>query len=196
MLQNYELYLIFNPELSSDQISEQQNQILGTLDTELKAQNVQTNVEGLKKMAYPISKYRTGFYTLITFDVDLEFSRNIKNVEKKLNLNESVIRYIVINQTEFLTQKSKEKRNEVEITNHRELNKGKNTTKKCISKYMGIRVIDYKDVDYLNQFTSPYAKIFAKAKTGSSSKFQRKINQAIKRARHMALMPFTPIHND
>ena len=196
MLQNYELYLILNPELSSDQINEQHNQISALLESELKAQNLQINAEGLKKMAYPISKHRTGFYSLISFDVDLANARNLKNVEKKLNLNEQVVRYIVINQTEFLAQKAKEKRNEVEIINHRELNKGKNTTKKCISKYMGIRVVDYKDVDYLNQFTSPYAKIFARAKTGSSSKFQRKINQAIKRARHMALMPFTPIHND
>ena len=196
MLQNYELYLILNPELSSDQINEQHNQISALLESELKAQNLQINAEGLKKMAYPISKHRTGFYSLISFDVDLANARNLKNVEKKLNLNEQVVRYIVINQTEFLAQKAKEKRNEVEIINHRELNKGKNPTKKCISKYMGIRVVDYKDVDYLNQFTSPYAKIFARAKTGSSSKFQRKINQAIKRARHMALMPFTPIHND
>jgi small subunit ribosomal protein S18 len=195
MLQNYELYLIFNPELSSEQINEKQDFVLNLLNSELKAENVVVNSEGLRKMAYPVSAFRTGFYMLITFDANIANVKNMTNIEKKINLEESVIRYIIVNQTEFLVQKSKEKRTNVDIVNHRELNKGKNTDKKCISKYLGLRVVDYKDTEYLNQFTSPYAKIFVRSKTGTSSKFQRKINQAIKRARHMALMPFTPIHN-
>lgn len=196
MFQNYELYLILNPELSSEQSNTQIELVKSLLDSELKAQNVTCDLQGLRKMAYPIEKHRTGFYALITFDVELSFSRNIKNIEKKLNINEDFIRYIIINQTDFNKQKSKEKRTDVEITNHRDLNKGKLTVKKCISKYMGIRVVDYKDTAFLNQFVSPYAKIFTKTKTGTSSKFQRKINQAIKRARHMALMPFTPKHHE
>jgi small subunit ribosomal protein S18 len=195
MLQNYELYLIFNPELSSDQINEKQDFVLGLLNSELKAENIVVNSEGLRKMAYPVDTFRTGFYTLITFDAAIANVKNMTMIEKKVNLEESIIRYIIVNQTDFLKQRSKEKRTNVEIVNHRELNKGKNTDKKCISKYLGLRVVDYKDTEYLNQFTSPYAKIFVRSKTGTSSKFQRKINQAIKRARHMALMPFTPIHN-
>ena len=80
-----------------------------------------------------------------------------------------------------------------EFSHHRELNKGKKD-KKCIVKYLGVEAIDYKDYAFLNQFTSPYAKLFGKERTGVSAKYQRKIKNAIKRARHMALMPFTPIH--
>ncbi len=196
MLQNYELYIIFNPELSSEEIQKEQDTINSILTTDLKAQNLDVQSEGLRKLAYPISKHRTGFYSLANFDIDMSDARNLKNLEKKLNLSENVIRYIIINQTDYLKQKSKEKRNDVEIVNHRELNKGKSKAKKCISKYMGLKVVDYKDVSYLSQFVSPYSKIFIREKTGSSAKFQRKITQAVKRARHMALMSFTPIHND
>ncbi|MEM1312296.1 MAG: 30S ribosomal protein S18 [Patescibacteria group bacterium] len=195
MIQNYEIYIIFNPELSTDQVNQKQDLVVDLLKSNLQAENISEKAEGLKKMAYPISKHRTGFYLLITFDSDISLVKNISTIEKKLNLDESILRYIIVNQTEFLKQVAKENRSDSEISNHRELNKGKNTKKKCISKYLGLRVIDYKDVNYLNQFTSPYAKIFTRTRTGTSSKFQRKINKAIKRARHMALMPFTPIHN-
>jgi small subunit ribosomal protein S18 len=105
------------------------------------------------------------------------------------------LRYIIVNQTDLLKAKAIEKRNiNAEIKTFRELNKG-NSEKKCISKYLGLRDIDYKEVDYLYQFVSPYSKIFTRDKTGSSAKFQRKITRAIKRARHMALMSFTPKHN-
>ncbi len=52
------------------------------------------------------------------------------------------------------------------------------------------KCIDYKDVVYLKLFTNPHAKILSKKRTGISSKKQRDITQAIKRARYMALMPY------
>lgn len=50
--------------------------------------------------------------------------------------------------------------------------------------------VDYKDVAYLKQFTSPYAKILSRKRTGISSDKQREISLAIKRARYMALLPY------
>ena len=50
--------------------------------------------------------------------------------------------------------------------------------------------IDYKDVAYLKQFTSPHAKILAKKRTGIPANKQRQISEAIKRARYMALLPY------
>ena len=50
--------------------------------------------------------------------------------------------------------------------------------------------VDYKDVAYLKQFTSPHAKIIAKKRTGIPAAKQRQISEAIKRARYMALLPY------
>jgi small subunit ribosomal protein S18 len=52
------------------------------------------------------------------------------------------------------------------------------------------KFVDYKDVNYLKQFTNPHAKILGKKRTGMSATKQREITLAIKRARFMALMPY------
>lgn len=52
------------------------------------------------------------------------------------------------------------------------------------------RVIDYKDIGLLAKFVSERGKIVPRNKTGVSSRQQRELTQAIKRARHLALLPF------
>ncbi len=192
--QNYELYFILNPELSANQIDEEVNRITSILEKDLKAYNINTEKQGLKRLAYAIKRHHTGFYVLMHFDLDLEQAPKLAILERKLNLDKEVMRYLIVNQTEFLPQKAKEKPAATDITHHNDLNKKAKRSKdrKCIISHLGLRVIDYKDVDFLQQFVSPYAKIFGRQKTGTKAKFQRKITKAIKRARHMALLPFTP----
>jgi small subunit ribosomal protein S18 len=55
-----------------------------------------------------------------------------------------------------------------------------------------IEEIDYKDTQTLRRFISSYAKIVPRRKSGVCAKHQRKLAQAIKRARVMALLPFVP----
>mgnify|MGYP003966757323 FL=1 len=63
--------------------------------------------------------------------------------------------------------------------------------KYCRFKKYGIKHIDYKDADYLLRFVNDQGKILPRRLTGTSLKYQRKLGQAIKRARHIALLPFT-----
>ncbi|MAF25974.1 30S ribosomal protein S18 [bacterium] len=51
--------------------------------------------------------------------------------------------------------------------------------------------IDYKDADQLRRFTSSYAKIVPRRRSGVCAKHQRKLSLAIKRARVMALLPYS-----
>lgn len=51
---------------------------------------------------------------------------------------------------------------------------------------------DYKDVETLVKFMSDRAKVLGKDRTGICAKHQRKLSVAIKRARHLGLLPFTP----
>ena len=66
------------------------------------------------------------------------------------------------------------------------------TTKKkyCRFKKSGIKYIDYKDERFLLKFVNEQGKVLPRRLTGTSLKFQRKVGQAIKRARHIALMPY------
>ena len=66
-----------------------------------------------------------------------------------------------------------------------------NSKKKyCRFKRLGIKYIDYKDPDYLLKFINEQGKILPRRLTGTSLKFQRKVSTAIKRARHLALLPY------
>ena len=58
-------------------------------------------------------------------------------------------------------------------------------------KKSGIKYIDYKNPDFLYQFINDTGKILPRRITGTSQKYQKKVTQAIKRARHLALLPFS-----
>jgi len=63
--------------------------------------------------------------------------------------------------------------------------------KYCRFKKNGIKYVDYKDPDFLIKFVNEQGKILPRRLTGTSAKYQRKVAKAIKRARHLALLPFT-----
>ena len=67
---------------------------------------------------------------------------------------------------------------------------GQNQKKYCRFKKFGIRHIDYKDPDFLEQFVNEQGKILPRRITGNSLKYQRKTATAIKRARHLAMLPY------
>lgn len=62
--------------------------------------------------------------------------------------------------------------------------------KYCRFKKTGIKYIDYKDADFLMKFLNEQGKILPRRITGTSLKFQRKVSQAVKRARHVAILPY------
>ncbi len=64
--------------------------------------------------------------------------------------------------------------------------------KYCYFCVNGIKDIDYKDGQLLRRWTSSYSKIVPKRRSGVCSKHQRKLANAIKRARYMAILPYLP----
>ena len=66
----------------------------------------------------------------------------------------------------------------------------RNSKKYCRFKKAGIKYIDYKDPDFLMRFVNEQGKILPRRITGTSLKYPRKVSQAIKRCRHLALMPY------
>ena len=65
-----------------------------------------------------------------------------------------------------------------------------NKKKYCRFKKSGIKYIDYKDPEFLKNFLNEQGRILPRRITGTSLKFQRRIARAVKRARHLALLPF------
>jgi len=57
-----------------------------------------------------------------------------------------------------------------------------------------IEWIDYKDTDVLKDFISENGRITPARITGTKTRFQRQLSTAVKRARFLALMPYTDLH--
>ncbi|MES9904273.1 MAG: 30S ribosomal protein S18 [Sedimenticola sp.] len=59
----------------------------------------------------------------------------------------------------------------------------------------GITEVDYKDLNLLKAFVSETGKIVPSRITGTKAKYQRKLTTAVKRARFLALLPYTDGHS-
>jgi len=60
----------------------------------------------------------------------------------------------------------------------------------------GVKEIDYKDIDTLKGYVSETGKIVPSRITGTKARYQRQLATAIKRARYVALLPFTDNHHE
>jgi small subunit ribosomal protein S18 len=58
-----------------------------------------------------------------------------------------------------------------------------------------VEQVDYKDVDTLKDFVQENGKIMPARLTGTRAHYQRQVDTAIKRARYLALLPYTDLHN-
>lgn len=68
--------------------------------------------------------------------------------------------------------------------------------KYCRFTAEGIKRIDYKDLDTLNAYITETGKIVPSRITGTSARYQRQLSLAVKRARYLALLPYSDSHDN
>ena len=87
-------------------------------------------------------------------------------------------------------KRSKNKKNFKRKKNH-----NRNKNRYCFFTAKGIEQIDYKDIDLLKKYITETGKIIPSRITGTKSHYQKQLAVAIKRARHLALLPYTDQHS-
>ena len=92
IMNKYETVFILTPVLSDAQMKEAVEKFTNLLK-EQGAEIVNEENWGLRKLAYPIDKKKTGFYVLVTLEMD---GTNLVEVERRLNITEEVMRYIIV----------------------------------------------------------------------------------------------------
>jgi len=69
-----------------------------------------------------------------------------------------------------------------------------NRPKFCKFTSLGIAEVDFKDLKLLREYITETGKIIPARMTGTSAKYQRQLNKAVKRARHLSLIPYIDSH--
>ena len=105
-MNNYETVFILNPVLSEDQAKDTVEKFVKVL-TSNKANVINVEQWGLKKMAYPIQKKSTGFYNLIEFAAAPE---TIGTLETEYRRDESVMRFLTISLDKFAAEYNSRRR--------------------------------------------------------------------------------------
>ncbi len=72
--------------------------------------------------------------------------------------------------------------------------RGRGRRRPCVMCVEKMAFVDYKNFNFLRRFVSERGRIDTRRKTGTCAKHQRALAQAIKRARHLALLPYTADH--
>ena len=74
------------------------------------------------------------------------------------------------------------------------MNRMNKRRKFCRFTALGVEELDYKDLDTLNAYITETGKIMPSRNTGTKARYQRQLATAIKRARFLALLPYTDHH--
>lgn len=92
MSNSYELMYILRPDLSEDQVGESVNKYKNYL-SDNGAEDVEVQVKGKRRLAYPVGKYLDGIYVQMNYQAD--GSQNAP-LERMMRLSEDAIRYLTI----------------------------------------------------------------------------------------------------
>ena len=106
MMNQYETVFIMTPVLSDQQMKEAVEKFEKVL-TDNGASIVNEEIWGLRKLAYPIQKKSTGFYTLVEFDGDPTI---VKKIETAFRRDERVLRFLVFRNDKYAAEYAEKRR--------------------------------------------------------------------------------------
>lgn len=89
----YEIAYFFNPDIKEEEVQTVNVQKVKDLISELSGEIVKEQPAQKKKLAYPVQKARQGYFGFMLFNLE---PSKLKNLEKKLKLDESILRYMII----------------------------------------------------------------------------------------------------
>ena len=165
---------------------------------------------GRRQLAYPIAKVHKAHYLLLNIETD---QNTLAELTGAFRFSDAVLRHLVISMDAAVTEPSPMARGEEEDGRGRgdrdddgddmgiegypgatSMSRFIRRKKFCRFTADGVKKIDYKDLGTLKGYISETGKIVPSRITGTKSFFQRQLSVAIKRARFLALLPYTDQH--
>jgi len=162
---------------------------------------------GSRQLAYPIDKKKGGYYVVAQFTAA---SEALPEFERLLKLDDEVMRYLlVLNEGEptsgqsILAEVHRPANDEDQDEEEEEEEEDDDDAPPQFQGGRGrrrrlegppVRLLNFKDVSTLSRFLTESGKILPKRTTKVTASFQRQLGRAVKRARYLALIPYTRRH--
>jgi len=162
---------------------------------------------GIRQLAYPIKRHKSGYYVVAQFTAA---PGALPEFERLLKLDDEVMRYLlVLNEGEPTSGMSimaevtrpagdkdeddeDEEEEDEDDDSPPQFQGGRGRRRRMEGP--PIELLNYKDVSTLSRFLTESGKILPKRTTKVSAGFQRQLGSAVKRARYLALIPYTRRH--
>jgi len=204
----YEVVYILDPALDEGAITaklEKFHELATSNGGEVSA----VDLWGNRQLAYPLKKQKAGYYVVAQFTASPEA---LPEYERLLKLDDEVLRYLlVLNEGEPTSgmsivsestkpESAEEEEDEEEDEDDEDDDDGSppeyqaGRARRRRMEGPPIELLNYKDVGTLSRFLTEEGKILPKRTTKVSSQFQRQLGRAVKRARYLALIPYTRRH--
>lgn len=182
-MKKYELMFILSSSMNESNRNKSIKEIEQIL-TDHKSEVFHVDDWGKRDMAYNIKGNDEGYYIIYYFNTpNADF---LPELEEHMKLDQGVIRHIIIRHADDFEVKDYSNVDEEE--NKRDMSPNRLKTKK--SPITNENAINYKNLKVLRQYISRYGKIVARRYTKVNLKQQKQLANSVKRARHMALLPF------
>ena len=205
----YEVVYILDPALDEGAVTKKLESF-HSLATSKGGEVAAVDHWGTRQLAYPIKRSKTGCYVIAQFTADPEA---LPEFERILRLDEEVMRYLmVLNEgeptsglsvmaeiPEAVAKRAKHEDDEDDEEEEEDEEVAGDTP----PEFQGsrgrrrrmegpqIELLNYKDVSTLSKFLTEQGKILPKRTTKVTAAFQRQLGRAVKRARYVALIPYT-----
>ena len=203
-LNTYETTIVIHPRRSKTDVSATIKKYKALLKEE-QAKVLHEDNEGLKNLAYPIEKQTSATYYTLQCQAP---PTTIEKLERAYHIDEDIIRFLSVKLDKhgvtYHEKKRKRPKGEKaaseegqDVATEEDKEKIKSASnlaqegrRYCRFRKFRIKYIDYKEKNFLLRFLNPQGKILPRRLTGTSAKYQKRVDQAVKRARILAMLPF------
>ncbi|MEX1258188.1 MAG: 30S ribosomal protein S6 [Gemmatimonadota bacterium] len=211
-MRNYEVVFIFHPSMTEEAVN-QKLERFQSLITGDGAEITAVDHWGSRQLAYQVKGQSQGYYVVVQFTAG---ATSLTGLERVLKLDEELLRYLIVlsegeptsgmsvlaespyTRGEGDDDDEDEEEEEEDEFGHGEASPPEFSGGRGRRRRMDgprIELLNFKDVGTLSRFVTEQGKILPKRTTKVTSQFQRRLGQAVKRARYLALLPYVQNHD-
>ncbi len=216
-MRDYEVVYIFHPSLAEEAVNQKLEKFHPIATRSEGAEVIALDHWGVRQLAYQVKGESQGYYVVAQLTAD---PPDLGEFERSLKLDEEVLRYLVVlsegeptsgmsvmaetpvsepreSQEDEDDDEEEEEKEEDEYrrgaTSPPEFSGGRGRRRRIDGPR--IELLNFKDVATLSRFITEQGKILPKRTTKVTAQFQRRLGQAVKRARYLALLPYVQNHD-